>query len=202
MRIIRSLAVVLPIAFATPAFAVMGGGSSSQPPPAPRDDIQATEKADPRLEAEKFYADGYEEVAKAKKDIENGKTKNVGKRFKKALERGESAVALAPDYHEAWNLVGYSARQLKDYERSIAAYEKCLAIKPDYAPAREYLGETYVETGDLTNAKIQLAWLEKMNEKTMVESLRAQIDAWEKAHPATAPAEADPKAPTGGGAGR
>jgi tetratricopeptide (TPR) repeat protein len=202
MRIVRSLAVVLLIALASPAFAVMGGGSSN-PQPNPSTDIQATEKADPRLEAEKFYADGYEEVAKAKKDIANGKTKNVGKRFKKALERGESAVALAPDYHEAWNLVGYSARQLKDYERSIAAYEKCLAIKPDYAPAREYLGETYVETGDVTNAKIQLGWLEKLNEKTMVESLRAQIDAWEKAHPSgPAPTEADPKASTGGGAGR
>jgi tetratricopeptide (TPR) repeat protein len=200
MRITRPIAVVLLLAVASPAFAAMGGGSSSNPPPVPSSEIKPTDKADPRMEAEGLYAEGYEEVAKAKKDIEAGKTKNVSKRFKKALERGEAAVALAPDYHEAWNLVGYSARQLKDYERSIAAYEKCLAIKPDYAAAREYLGEAFVETGDVSKAKIQLAWLEKMDEKTMVESLRAQIDAWEKAHPA-APAEGT-KTPESGGAGR
>jgi tetratricopeptide (TPR) repeat protein len=203
MRITGSLTIVLVLAVASPAWAVFGGGPKDPPASTPQE-VQATDKPEARAEAEALYAAGYEEVAKAKKEIADGKTKNVEKRFRKALERGEAAVKLAPDYHEAWNLVGYSARKLKNFDRSIAAYEKCLAVKPDYAPAREYLGETYVETGDVTKARVQMVWLEKMGETAMVASLRGQIEAWEKEHPAApapAPAPADSTAPTSGSSG-
>src|SRR6185436_11236495 len=105
-----------------------------------------------RKSAEAFYGDGYNLVAKAKQEAAEGKTKNLDKRYRKALEKAERAVELDSTYHEAWNLVGYCARQVKDYDRSLAAYDRCLKLKADYAPAREYLGEAYVELGKADQA--------------------------------------------------
>jgi tetratricopeptide (TPR) repeat protein len=92
-------------------------------------------------------------------------------------------------YHEAWNLVGYSLRTLGRVDDPIEAYARCLRLKPDYAAAREYLGEAHLELGNLDMAKKQLALLERMNAEEPMATLKAAIDAYEKAHPA-APAGA------------
>src|SRR5262245_1290242 len=65
----------------------MSGGAPSQPTA--------------RQEAEESYALAYEEVGKARKDLEDGKAKNAEKKFRRALERCEKAVALDERYHEA-----------------------------------------------------------------------------------------------------
>ncbi|HEY2955290.1 MAG TPA: tetratricopeptide repeat protein [Candidatus Eisenbacteria bacterium] len=172
---------------APPAFASFGG-SKSEEPPRPETGISSVSLT-PRQEAERLYADAYDEITKAKKDLEEGKEKNAAKKFKKALDRGERAVSFDAKYHEAWNLVGYAARKLKDYDRALAAYEKCLALKPDYAPAREYLGEAYVELGKLDKAHEQLAWLERAAAATTeARDLKKAIADYEAAHGAPADA--------------
>jgi tetratricopeptide (TPR) repeat protein len=154
----------------------------------------------PRGEAEKSYAAAYEEIAAAKKDLADGKKKNADKRFKKAIEAGERATALDAQYYEAWNLVGYAARKLGDYDKAFASYEKCLAIKSDYAPAREYLGEAWLEKGDLGKAKAQLVLLQAYGETASADAktLNDAIAAYVTAHPndaatasAATPAAAD-----------
>ena len=151
-----------------------------------------------RADAEKTYALAYEEIAKAKKFVEGGKDKNAQKMFKRALERVENAVALDPKYHEAWNLLGYSARKLNDYDKAFMAYEKCLEIKPDYAPAREYLGEARLEKGDVAKAREQLVMLERFGpESEEAKALRTAIDSYVAAHPeAAAKVETAAAAPT------
>ena len=148
------ISLLLVAALSAPALGSFGGGSPKpEPPQQPTVPGSGTQggASTPRMEAEQSYALAYEEVAKAKKDLAEGKTKNAEKKFKKALERGEKAVALAEDYHEAWNLVGYCARQTGKLDRSFEAYEKCLSLKGDYAPAREYLGEAWLERGDVNS---------------------------------------------------
>ena len=187
----RSIPVSLLLAavLSAPAFASFGGGSP-KPEPQPQPNVPAnpsgSQMSGARAEAEQTYGLAYEEVAKAKKDLAAGKTKNAEKKFKKALERGENAVSLAPDYHEAWNLVGYCARKTGKLDRSFEAYEKCLTLKPDYAPAREYLGEAWLDKGDLEKAREQLAMLERINAGTEAGELKAAIAAYEAAHPASA----------------
>lgn len=133
-------ALLAALLFAAPAFASFSGGSKPDPPPSSSSSPEAkSAETTPRQEAERWYGDAYDEIAKAKKEIADGKAKNADKRFRKAMERGERAVELDSTYHEAWNLVGYGARKLKLYDKALAAYERCLTIKPDYAPAREYL---------------------------------------------------------------
>lgn len=187
---LRSLPVIAALLTLTaaPGFASMtsGGGKPETPMPSssnPGDAAAGDAVVDRRKMAEKWYADAYEDVAKAKDEVAAGKAKNAEKRFRRALERGEKATEWDSLYHEAWNLIGFSARKLGDYPKSLASYEHCLRIKPDFAPAREYLGEALVETGKPKEAREQLAWLEKLEAADLAKELRTKIEAYEAAHP-------------------
>ena len=136
-----------------------------------------------RQEADRWYHDAFEDVQKGKSESEAGHDKNAEKRFRRALERGERALSIDSTYHEAWNLVGYSARKLKNYDRAVTAYQRCLKLKPDYAPAREYLGEAYLEMGKLDLAREQLAAIDALKAPEEARTLNGAIETWQKAHP-------------------
>jgi tetratricopeptide (TPR) repeat protein len=175
-----------------PALGNFSGGSKPDDvaPPSGSPEARTAPAMTSRQQAERTYADAYEDVAKAKKDLAQGKKKNADKKFKRAMERGETAAGLDTTYHEAWNLVGFCARNLGLYDRSLAAYDRCLAIAPDYAPAREYLGEAYVELGRIAEAREQLARLERLKAEGEVKTLKARIDAWTAANPGAAASNA------------
>ena len=71
---------------------------------------------------------------------------------------------MAEDTQQAdvYNLLGYTLRKTGDLKTSLTYYTKALDLQPDHKAAREYLGELYVETGDLEKAKQQLAVLAKL----------------------------------------
>jgi tetratricopeptide (TPR) repeat protein len=71
---------------------------------------------------------------------------------------------LAEDTQQAdiYNLMGYTLRKTGDYATSLTYYTKTLQLQPDYRPAHEYLGELYVETGNVGKAREQLAVLVKL----------------------------------------
>jgi len=191
-----SVVLVLGALAALPAIASFGSGPGKEEPSRPSSQGISSISLTPRQEAERLYADALDEVEKAKKDLEAGKSKNAEKKFKKALDRGERAVEIDPRYHEAWNLIGYASRHLKNYDRALAAYDKCLALKPDYAPAREYLGEAYLELDRPQQAREQLAWLKRTAASSEEASdLAKEIAEYDRAH---APAAADSaRAPRG-----
>ncbi len=60
------------------------------------------------------------------------------------------------------NYIGYSHRKLGRLETGIEYYHKALAINPNFALAREYLGEGYVAAGRVDLAKAELAEIEKL----------------------------------------
>ena len=157
------------------------------PPPAtPSATVPPAEEDAPtkaRAEAEALYATGYAQVEEAKKERDSGKAdgaKNAKKKFKKALGNFEEAVARAPEYYEAWNMIGYCARNLGDLKRAFAAYDKSLSINPNYDEAHEYLGEAYILSGDLAKAKTELAWL-RARDSDEAEELAEKIEAAEEA---------------------
>ena len=186
LRVIVS--VLIPAALlALPAYASFGGHKdedSSSPPQTQNSAPAPTLTA--HQQAEAWYATAYEVVNKAKAEQAKGKEKNAMKKFKDAYSRGEQIVEADSMYHEAWNLMGYSARKLGWYDKAFAAYDHCLRIKPDYAPAREYLGEAYLEMKQPDKAHEQLAKLESLGATDDANTLRAAIDAYEKANPAAA----------------
>jgi len=71
---------------------------------------------------------------------------------------------LAEDTQQAdvYNLLGFTLRKTGDFKTSLTYYTKALELQPDHKAAREYLGELYVETGDMDKAKEQLAILAKL----------------------------------------
>lgn len=57
---------------------------------------------------------------------------------------------------EAWNYRGYATRKLGRTDEGIGYYQRALALQPNYAKAREYLGEAWIVKGRPDLAKAQL----------------------------------------------
>jgi len=66
-----------------------------------------------------------------------------------------------PNTAVALNYRGYATRKLGRVDEGIGYYLQSVALDPDYTLVREYLGEAYLIKGDLPNAKLQLAEIEK-----------------------------------------
>ncbi len=88
-----------------------------------------------------------------------------------AIARKDWAVALAvlepytatnPRSADGFNLLGYSLRNLKKYDESLAAYKQALTLDPKHKGAHEYIGIAYVQMGQLDKAKEHLASLDKI----------------------------------------
>jgi len=71
---------------------------------------------------------------------------------------------IAEDNQQAdvYNLMGFTLRKTGDYRTSLTYYTKALELQPDHKAAREYLGELYVETGDMTKAEEQVSVLKQL----------------------------------------
>jgi len=150
--------------------------STSEMPPANQIQSPDSTKAKAaRAELEALYAKGYDEAQEAKKLKHDGKAADAKKKFGKALKKFESAVDRDPTYYQAWNMLGYCSRNLGDLKRAFSAYDKCLSIKPDYDEAHEYLGEAYLQSGNLEKAKVELAWL-RANDSKEADELAEKID--------------------------
>ena len=71
---------------------------------------------------------------------------------------------LAEDTQQAdvYNLLGFTLRKTGDFKTSLTYYTKALELAPEHRAAREYLGELYIETGNIEKAREQLAILAKL----------------------------------------
>ena len=85
---------------------------------------------------------------------------------KEALHQGDYKLAIAllgeyvsgdPTDADAFNLMGYSFRKLGQFDKAKSAYDEALALNPAHLGANEYLGELYVQTGQIEKATVQLA---------------------------------------------
>lgn len=69
-----------------------------------------------------------------------------------AIRYAESAVALDPKAHLAFNLMGLAYASKGDYVQAAAAYAKAVEAKPDFADGLVNLGTARAETGDAAGA--------------------------------------------------
>ncbi len=71
---------------------------------------------------------------------------------------------LAEDNQQAdvYNLMGFTLRKTGDFKTSLTYYTKALELQPDHKAAREYLGELYIETGDMPKAEEQVSVLKQL----------------------------------------
>lgn len=89
---------------------------------------------------------------------------------RQALEDGDYDVAIekltmldeeTPDDADVLNLLGYGYRRIGNYDQARGYYLQALAVDPEHRGANAYIGELYLETGELGKAEERLAVLDK-----------------------------------------
>ncbi len=94
-------------------------------------------------------------------DLTSVRAKIKAKDFKAAL--AELTPLLETHQHaDVYNLMGFSLRKTGDYKQAYTFYRKALDFDPEHKGALEYLGELYVETGEIDKAKQNVALLQKL----------------------------------------
>jgi tetratricopeptide (TPR) repeat protein len=63
---------------------------------------------------------------------------------------------------DVYSLMGFALRKTGDYKQAYTFYRKALDFDPEHKGALEYLGELYVETGQVDKARENLAMLKKL----------------------------------------
>lgn len=82
--------------------------------------------------------------------------------FASALQYLEAARLDDPNSADVYNLIGFSSRNLGDYDAAGAAYEQALSLDPKHKGALEYQGELFLTLNQLDQAKANLARLEEI----------------------------------------
>ena len=94
-------------------------------------------------------------------DLTSVRAKIKAKDFKGAL--AELTPMLATHQHaDVYNLMGFSLRKTGDYKQAYTFYRKALDFNPEHKGALEYLGELYVETGQVEKARENVVLLKKL----------------------------------------
>lgn len=159
-RLISALAI---LALSPLAWAVPDGPMPSRAAAGPQD---------PESIAHSSYNQGHEAVqGAAKLELEAATmpafaaqyADTAKNRLRSAREHFRKAVEAKPDMKEAWNMLGFTSRKLGDYEESLIAYERALALAPDYPEAIEYRAELFLLTGRLAETKESYVSLQKMD---------------------------------------
>lgn len=73
----------------------------------------------------------------------------------------QAVVVAEPRNADAHNDLGYSQRKLGDRRAALTSYLKALELKPKHLGANEYLGELYLEMGQLDMAQKRLKVLDR-----------------------------------------
>ena len=84
------------------------------------------------------------------------------KNFSAALTALQAADKSFPNNADINNLLGYSARNLKQYKPAATYYAKALKIDPKHLGALEYQGELFMLTKKTSDAKKNLAKLKSL----------------------------------------
>ena len=79
-----------------------------------------------------------------------------------ALPRFQAALKRFPDAANLHNELGYTHRKLRLFDKAFEHYKRALMIDPQHRAAHEYIGEAYLEVGDLPNAERHLAALKSI----------------------------------------
>jgi tetratricopeptide (TPR) repeat protein len=142
-------ALVLTLGAASPldsAFAAGGGGGTSSGSSGSSSGGSSSGGGSPSIATE--YRKAY-----AKVEDEN---------YRSAIPILEKIVAKAPRHADALNLLGYSHRKLGNTNKALKYYLTALSADPKHRGANEYLGELYLEMGDLEKAEERLAVLSEV----------------------------------------
>lgn len=102
------------------------------------------------------------DLATRDEDYAAGKRAVEKKDWAEAARLFEQAERRHPDNADLQNSLGFSYRNLKQFDLAFKHYERAIALDPRHRGAHEYIGEAYLMTGDLAGAEKHLAALKKI----------------------------------------
>jgi cytochrome c-type biogenesis protein CcmH/NrfG len=110
-------------------------------------------------------AGGGDEAAVAKNqdpDFTAGMAAVQRKDWNEVVARMGDYVKRKPDDANGWNELGHAYRLTGHVDVALDAYDKAMKIDPRHRGVREYLGEAYLQKGDLPRAEEQLKVLDQL----------------------------------------
>ena len=102
------------------------------------------------------------DLAARDEDYAAGKRAVDRKDWDEAVRRFKLAERRHPEQADLQNILGYTHRNLKQYDLAFVHYKRAIEIEPRHRGAHEYIGETYVLTGNKAKAREHLAALERI----------------------------------------
>ncbi len=102
------------------------------------------------------------DLAKRDEDYAAGKRAAERKEWADAVRLFERTEKRYPEHADLQNNLGFSYRNLKQYDLAFKHYKRALELDPRHRGAHEYIGEAYLMTGDLANAQKHLAALREI----------------------------------------
>jgi tetratricopeptide (TPR) repeat protein len=157
--IIALLLLLTPQVFAADS----GGGSAPAPAPAPAVSATAKPATTPTPTLTPTPVATQTTTAKSlTAELSSIREMIAAKNFTQALAALKIADKNFPNNADINNLLGYSARNMKQYKPANTYYAKALKIDPNHLGALEYQGELFVQTQKLSQAKKNLAKLKTL----------------------------------------
>jgi Flp pilus assembly protein TadD len=111
------------------------------------------------------HADPYEadpDLAAQDADYAAGKRAVDAKDWTSAVERFKRAAVRHPENADVQNYIGYSYRNLKNYDAAFTYYKRAIELDQRHRGAHEYIGETYLLVGDVAGAERHLKALREI----------------------------------------
>ena len=95
-------------------------------------------------------------------DYAAGKRAGEMQNWEDAARLFKRAEMRQPDHADLQNSLGFAYRNLKQYELAFKHYRRAIELDPRHRGAHEYIGETFLMTGDLAGAEKHLAALKQI----------------------------------------
>jgi Flp pilus assembly protein TadD len=100
------------------------------------------------------------DLAKRDADYAVGVQAVKDKQWTQAIEALRKAERRNPESADLQNFLGFSYRNLKQFDAAFEHYERAIKLDPRHRGAHEYIGEAYLMVGDLANAEKHRAQLQ------------------------------------------
>ena len=95
-------------------------------------------------------------------DYAAGKHAMEKKDWPEAAKRFQLAARRDPDNADLQNYLGYTHRNLKQFDLAFKYYKRAIELNPRHRGAHEYIGEAYLMIGDLASAEKHLTALREI----------------------------------------
>jgi tetratricopeptide (TPR) repeat protein len=179
MRTRIMIGLLLPALALTPRAALGAGGNRLPTPEVPRTpEEEAVELYNRGLRSRDSALRLEDKAREAPSEEKRERLEDKARRaWEGAIELFEQAVTRNPRMHEAHSALGHALRQTGQYPRSLEAYDRALALAPDYGEAIEYRAEAYLALDRVEDAKQAYLRLLDLDRELAAEVLEA-IREW------------------------